>query len=757
MLVILNIDMEAEMQLFDRLIRISAVTILAFAVAAGPVVLSARTENTQSKVSEAKKSKSDKSEKKDKKNKGQDIVIHNEVVVTATRTESTVFNSPKPVAVVSKKKIREKAPNNISELLPEMPGTDMVGIGANQSRPVIRGLRGQRILLLSDGIRMSNARRTQAFGEIPSLVDVSGIERVEVVRGPASVLYGSEAIGGVINILTLAPDYGRGSRINGQAGYRYSSADQQNKAFANLSGGIGGFGFMLSGSYRKGSDYSAPAGTFGNINLARDTPVLDSGIKDNNLNLLLGYRFGDGSDVSFRYETYSASNAGFGYIDPAAYSAGDPTIQLLYPKQDLHKFSLKYENRSLRFALADGLSITAYRIQNNRVFNTNIEIPFYPGAGVVINSSNTTDVSTFGARLELTKVLFSTHVLTYGLDYYQDISDNTDLNTTEYYGFGPPMVSSDPFSKVPNAFFQSAGLFLQDQISLFDKTALILGVRYQSVSAKTRETAGISDPLVESRDSTFVGAANLIQGITDDLKLVFSLGRGFRSANIPERFYQGVTPDGSGFQIRNTGLKPESSFNMDFGVRYRLGGLYLEGSVFRNQVYDGIQIAATGSMIGRLKEYRNVNIDKLRIQGVELLGQYSFEFGLSLLASYSRLASKNLTNLELMNADTYGSRLNLNVRYAFSGNPFWVEYHIRINGDRKDIDLGDNPIGPFIPGFTVHSLRAGVTLFKNSAFPQQVGVVIGNLTNVLYSEFSNASFFRPAPKRHVIFTWSSRF
>ena len=142
---------------------------------------------------------------------------------------------------------------------------------------------------------------------------------------------------------------------------------------------------------------------------------------------------------------------------------------------------------------------------------------------------------------------------------------------------------------------------------------------------------------------------------------------------------------------------------------------------------------------------------------MELLGQINFNFGLSFLADFSYVASKDLSNPELSYSDTYSSRFNFNVRYVFPQDLFWVEYHVRHHGDQKEVDLGSNPIGPIIPGFTVNSFRAGITLFKQSGFPQQLGVIIGNLTNILYSEFSNASFFRPAPKRHVILTWSIRF
>ena len=159
-------------------------------------------------------------------------------------------------------------------------------------------------------------------------------------------------------------------------------------------------------------------------------------------------------------------------------------------------------------------------------------------------------------------------------------------------------------------------------------------------------------------------------------------------------------------------------------------------------------------MISTLPEYKNVNIDKLRVQGIEALVNLNIKFGFSITTNFTHLTSKDLGNPELPFVDTYSSKLNLHVRYDSPKDPFWIEYHLRSNGDQKDIDLGNNPIGPIIPGFTVHNLRAGFTLFKKSSYAQRVGIIIGNLTNTLYSEFSNASFFRPAPKRHIVLTWS---
>lgn len=717
---------------------------------------------SQEKKEDQKKEDQKKDDPKKEKKATEEESLHYEVTVTATRTKRDTFETPKPVSVVNRRKIEEAAPNNVTDLLTELPGVDVNGVGANQSRPVIRGLRGQRILLMEDGIRMNNSRRQQDFGEIPGMVDISEVDRVEVVRGPASVLYGSDAIGGVINVITKFPEFDpEGSAIHGSLGYRYSSADEQNKGAVNLNGHLGKLIFMFNGNSRKANDYMAPAGSFGNITLAEDAPVLDTGVKDHGYGFQLGYNFSRKHQLFFKYDYYTAENAGFGLVEPELYSPGDARIQIQYPMQKVRKYVFGYENRELGFALADHISFKAYHRANERDLSMNIwapfNIPYLPGAGISLQSDNYTDINTVGFRLELNKG-FTNHVITYGADMFVDNTENTDTSITTMVGFGPPRPSIDNTPQVPNASYRSMGIFIQDDISLFNRTSLILGVRYQNVNAKTKDTVGLEgEPTVDSTDQTVVGTANLIYGVTDNLRLVFSVGRGFRSPNLIERFFNGTTPEGSGFQSRNLNLKAETSLNFDLGFKYRRRTVYFETTVFNNVVYDGIRIAATGNEVSGMPEYQNVNVDKLRMRGVEVMGKYFFNFGVSLMANYTYMKSKDLDNPETPYVDTYSSKLNFDIRYDHPKKLFYVAYHLRYNGNQKDVQLGENPIGETIPGFTVHSISAGLTLFRNSAFPQQLGIVIGNLTNALYSEFSNASFFRPAPKRHIVLTWAARF
>src|SRR4029453_12539741 len=153
--------------------------------------------------------------------------------------------------------LQRRLSNTPVDAFRDLPGLDVTGVGTNQTRPTIRGLGGQRILLLEDGLRLNNSRRQQDFGELPVIAGLSGIDRVEVVRGPASVLYGTDAIGGVVNIITAGLPAGKHA-VPGWAGFRYSSADQQQMPSAGLEGKVGRFAFRASGAYRDTRSYEAP-------------------------------------------------------------------------------------------------------------------------------------------------------------------------------------------------------------------------------------------------------------------------------------------------------------------------------------------------------------------------------------------------------------------------------------------------------------------------------------------------------------------
>ena len=684
-----------------------------------------------------------------------DTVYLTPIAVTATRSPKDVFLTPVPVDVLDRTDIRGRAPNSVADLFRGLAGLDVSGVGLTQVRPIIRGQRGQRILLLSDGQRLNNSRRQQDFGEIPALVDVAAVDRVEVVRGPASVLYGSDAIGGVVNVITRSPET---TGLHGSGGLRYSAADDQERVYANAAGRFGRWGVQVGGAVRGSRDYDAPAGSFGNITLADPTRVNDTGGSDWSVDAYLGYRVAENHEVFARLDRYAADTAGFGYVDPAAYSPGDPTIRITYPEQVFTKVGFGYRGTGLGSVVADRLEVLGYVQNNERRLNLDITIPDFagPGSRIDIAQRNFTDLETWGTRVEATKLAGPGLALTYGLDYFRDRSENSDSSTTTFTG--PPIPpSTDTVPTVPNATYRSAGLFAQGDASVSRRLSLLLGARYQWVRAETRPTPGITAPLATSTDQTVVGSGGAVYRLTDAVSLVGTLGRAFRSPNLVERFFNGVTPEGIAYQSPNPDLRPETSLNIDLGVRVRSGRVYAEGFVFQNDIRDGIRIAATGDSVNGMPEYRNTNVDKLRYRGVELSGRVRGPAGTSLAAAFTHLDSEDVLDPNNPVGETFSTSYRAALRYDDPRDRIFAEYELRGNGDRKDVLPGSNPVGATLPGFVVHNARAGVTVFRRGLHTQRVGVAVLNFTDVLYAEFTNVSFFRPETGRSLLLTYDVTF
>src|SRR5687768_49639 len=229
------------------------------------------------------------------------------VTVTATRSERSTFDTPQAVTVLDSAALREKVAHSPMDLFKDIAGLDVSGAGPQQKRPEIRLQRGQRILLLSDGLRLNNSRRQQDFGELPALTGLALPERVEVVRGPSSVLYGTDAIGGVINIIPgRVPRSLAGGDVRGSVMYRFGSAGESSTPSIDLATRVGRFGVSADAGSRNVADYKSPAGTFGSITLNEPTQVFDSGVRDRSASASLEYDLTPLSSLQSRIELYDA-------------------------------------------------------------------------------------------------------------------------------------------------------------------------------------------------------------------------------------------------------------------------------------------------------------------------------------------------------------------------------------------------------------------------------------------------------------------
>lgn len=706
--------------------------------------------------------------------------------VTATGTETDAFELPISVSVIEN--LEERSENNAADLLLTEPGVDVNGVGTNQTRPIIRGQRGLRVLLLEDGLSLNNPRRQTDFGEITGLVDLDRVEKVEVVRGPSSVLYGSGAIGGVLNLVTRVPSYGGGNALGGGVELRSSSADEQEKASLNLHGQGRQLAWAVDYSYRDAEDYEAPAGSFGDITLDDDVTVFDTGVQDDTLAAYLGYRFSDRHEIFVRTSRYRADETGFGFVDPALLEPDFDGTQtrIFYPFQDFDRFTLGYTGSGLDASWADNAELRLYDQSNERelAFDAFINIgPIFPGApdsSLDLDTLNFTDLDTTGVRAELTKALSGKHLLTYGAEHVADDSLNTDFSRQELtLRFAPgveftDVVTSD-VANTPNAENVSYAAFVQGEVLLNDKLKAILGARYQNVETNAKATPGRDITGLDFSDDALVGAFQLLYSVTDNFKLMGSYATAFRAPSIVERLFNGLTPEGSGFQISNPDLVSEESDNFDFGFKYRRARAYLDAVYFENDIDNGIiqyflspaEIGALPADVRQLIESQGVdfvvqqrNIDRLKIEGVELATGYRFEKGFEIDANYTHLKGERIDSDNPPTGDTPSDKYNLSLRYAPLGARYRFEYRLRRAGDEDLIFGVDDPVPPVglrLPAFTVQTLSGFVTVFERNDQRHVVGLTIENLADDLYAEFTNVLSFRPAPGRNFVLSYHVRF
>jgi hemoglobin/transferrin/lactoferrin receptor protein len=175
-----------------------------------------------------------------------------EVVVTATRSEEEAFSLPYSTSVVGGADLERRMPRTTPEALRELPSVMLQKTSHGQGSPYLRGFTGFRTLMLIDGIRLNNSTFRDGPNQYWSTVDNYALDRLEVVRGPSSVLYGSDAIGGTVNAIPLS----RGAYTNGfdwdaRLLYRFASAEDSHIGRAEFSGNIDEkVGFIFGGTSR---------------------------------------------------------------------------------------------------------------------------------------------------------------------------------------------------------------------------------------------------------------------------------------------------------------------------------------------------------------------------------------------------------------------------------------------------------------------------------------------------------------------------
>ena len=678
-----------------------------------------------------------------------DTVLMEEIQAVATRNDRESFDVPVPVDVIDRERIEaSQADNAVADIFPLRAGLEVEGEGSFLGLPVLRGLSGNRVLVLVDGQRLNNSREAINFGGVqPGLVDVSSIESIEVVRGPASVLYGSDAIGGIVNIVTRKAELpSEGFTVSGSATTRFSTIDDQRTGGLTLRAATPDIGLVVRGSARDADDYSSPLGD-----------VAQSGAVTRSVAADLEWRTAPNQAVTLEWTTFQGEDIGV--------PGSGGVFTGFYPETDRTKISVGYEAHELAPWLTR-LEARIYGQEQKETFATVLDLPPIPAGPFDLLIDTTTerfgDVRTTGIDVQAGTPIHDGHFLTYGADLYRDDVDERrqeeSVMVFEPRAPGPPgrtETGIDDAPTTPESSYQGLGLYLQDEVSA-GRWTLIPGVRFDrfDIDAEALERGEGSVSAEDRTESALSGSFAALFRAADWLHLTGSMGRAFRTPNIIERFFFGPGSQG-GLSVPNPDLENETSVNVDIGFKARGSGFRAEVTYFHNRIDDFITFVP-GTFMGE-SEFGGQpittvgNVGEARIRGLEAEVEHrSPLFGGSriAMAAISWNDGDNLVEDEPLFVPPH--KLALGLGWTNRAGRVSSLVTGRFVDGQSEVPEGFDPTS----GFAVFDLHAAVDLSFLTGQPVVLRAGVENLLDRAFSEPYGSAL---APGRNLILSLEAGF
>jgi hemoglobin/transferrin/lactoferrin receptor protein len=677
-------------------------------------------------------------------------VFKDQIVVTASRQEEASGDAPAPITVFDREAIEKIQPEKMADLFKAIPGVEIEGEGPFRGIPVIRGLSSTRVLILVDGQRLNNARESTSFAGIqPALVNLTEVERIEVLRGPASVQYGSDAIGGVINIITRQPNLGaQGFEISGDVGVEYGTTSDSQLGRVSVTGTGSGFSFYVGGSYESVDDYTAADGASDDERyedyVLEDNIVPNSGMEQTNFSGGVKFLTGDQGVLRIDAEVVRTEDVGF-----PGFSVETNGIDFTFPNFDRDKLGINWSTGSV-WGLND-ISLSAYYQGINKESSSVFDFsPFF-----VSDSFTQSEIDTVGFNAQSIADV-GAHHLTFGLDFYADDLKDNALSMRCSYPCGDGDFRESTAVAVPPSEQTGLGVYVQDGWKLSDQVNLQLGLRGDTFSFVSREDPDYSGETFDITDSAISGNVGLIWSVTDAVNLTALVARGFRTPNIQERTFTGISTDQTTWILQNPYLDSESSWNYEIGTKIRYsrysGGLHL----FYNDLTDFVTLefldlddpsctsppAPPGIPCAQF-----ANIAKATISGVELDLETIIANRWTAFGSVAYIKGDNNTTNEPL-PSIPPLKVILGLRYQRT--QWWTEANMRFLDRQTRLPQDDPFFETGTTGFTVYDLRGGYDF----NFGLGVLVAFENITDKLYNEPYNN---RPEPGRNLRMTLRYRF
>jgi outer membrane receptor protein involved in Fe transport len=493
------------------------------------------------------------------------------IQVTATRRPESRLAVPVATTVLTAEALRASGAPTVMEALRGEAGVFVQQTTPGQSIVIVRGLKGSEVLHLVDGFRLNNAIFRNAPNQYMALVDSQMLDALEVVRGPMSTLYGGDAMGGVVQLLSRTPRFD-GADPKAEGGLRaiWSSADRGLLSRVEGAAGhetlaiSGGLTYQDVGELRVGNGERLPFTAF----TARGGNVKLIAAPAEGHELLLQAQYFEQPDTPRHDELVP----GFGQTNPGS-------AEFRFAPQVRRFTQARWRASALGFL--DGLDVQVGRqvIRDDRTTRD---------FGTVNRDTERNTVTTDGWSIKADRQWRENHYLTFGLEGYRDEVRSSRFRTNLTSG----AVSARPSRFPDGSTMRQFGAYATWDSQVTPAVDLLYGLRWSRVETVLPPTpqSGVG---VRIENDDLSGNVGVNYALTEDFRLVANLGRGFRAPNVFDLGVFGDRP-GNRFQIPNPNLEPERVTSVDAGIKF--GGAVWSGEAiaFRSRYRDKITTVLTG-------------------------------------------------------------------------------------------------------------------------------------------------------------------
>ena len=599
-----------------------------------------------------------------------------EVTVTATRQKELLQKVPYSTTVIQKSDLNRQVSRTLPEALNGTVGVFIQKTNHGGGSPFVRGLTGNQNLLLIDGIRLNNSIFRFGPNQYMTLVDPFAVEKIEVVKGSGSVQFGSDALGGVINIQTKALSFSSQKQLSSRIIARATSDGMELTARPEILYSSPKLSFTVGMSGRKFGDLKGGDSTrfqrpSGYKESTFDTKfIVDLG---NEWLLTTALQWHRQKDVPV-YHKYIKENFALNTSDPLSRYLGYVKLNKPIRSTFLKEIEFTLAQQGLlekRYAQKNGSSILRTEEDKVRTFSANLDLP-----------------------LQFTN-FWSANL---GAEFYSDQIQSTRSDRNE-----STAVETSLRGLYPNAaHYNSGSLYFMHHLSL-GKLKFETGIRYSLYRATINDT---TLGKVTIKPSALVFQAGINYALTSHLNVYANISDGFRAPNIDDLGTLGIVD--FRYEIPAYDLKPERSLNYEAGVKLNTKRINASASVFRNNLLDLITRVKTGNKINGYDVYVKENVDKGYIYGAEFQLQYQLHKNWSLGSMLSYLYGQSETRKEPLRRIP---PIHSSTTIDFHKNNFRAGLRLDLAGKQDRLAQGDKddnriPAGG-TPGFTVLNGYAG--------------------------------------------------